>query len=128
MEFGDMLVNVAMAALLAFLVERVLEWLVAEPLEHYAPEVDRFFLRYVAFLAGGALSYLVSLNIFEALPVPETIGLILTAVVVGCGLEVLHDLVKGSFARTDDLERAIENLALAEKYIGELEWETSAYE
>lgn len=95
--FGELLVNVVLAAFLAFIVERVIEWLVAEPLEHYFPDLDRFFLRYVAFAGGAGLSWVVALNIFAELPIPSLVGKILTAILIGCGLEVLHEVVNGSF-------------------------------
>lgn len=127
MLFGEMLVNVAMAALLAFIVERSIEWTLGEGLEHYFPDLDRFFLRYVAFSAGGGVSYLVNLNIFEALPIPHEIGVILTLVLVGCGMEVLHDVVNGGFNKGNEIELLVKNLGLAEEYIGELEREVEPF-
>ena len=69
--------NVGLVILLAFIVEVLVEHLVGKPLEVAAPEVDRWWLIYVALLSGGALGWFAQVNIFDGL-LPVLVGRILT--------------------------------------------------
>ena len=93
------LTNIALALFLAFVVEVLIEHLLGKPLEHALPNLDRWWLIHVALVAGGLLSWFCGLNIFSELPIPPTVGLVLTALLVGGGSELLHMIV----ARSEDL-------------------------
>jgi len=89
------LVNVAMALFLAYLVEVLVEHFVGKPLEKLYPELDRWWLIYVALVVGGLITWLSGLNIFVGLT-PELLGQILTCIVVGGGSELLHRLIEAA--------------------------------
>jgi hypothetical protein len=93
------LVNVTYALFLAFLSERLVEHFIGKPLEQKAPLLDRWWLIYVALVAGGLLSWFCGLNIFSELPIPSTVGMVLTALLVGGGSQLLHTII----ARSEDL-------------------------
>jgi hypothetical protein len=85
--------NVGLVILLAFIVEVLVEHLVGKPMEVAAPGVDRWWLIYVALVAGGVLSWFSNVNIFEGV-VLVMVGRILTAILVGGGSPVVHTVVK----------------------------------
>jgi hypothetical protein len=85
--------NVGLVILLAFIVEVLVEHLVGKPMEVAAPDVDRWWLIYVALVTGGALGWFAQVNIFDGL-IPVLVGRILTAVLVGGGSPVVHAVVK----------------------------------
>ena len=87
------LVNIALALFLAFIVEVLIEHFIAKPLEHAAPFLDRWWLIYVALVFGGLVSWFCKLNIFAELEIPELVGLLLTAVLVGGGAPLIHSVV-----------------------------------
>ena len=74
-------------------------------MEKQLPDVDRWFLMYVALVVGGGLSYVAGLNIFPVDLMPELAGTILTAVLVGGGSELLHDIVNGASETAADMLR-----------------------
>jgi len=57
------------------------------------PDTDRWWLIYVALVAGGLLSWCCGVNLFEELPIPPMVGLVLTALIVGGGAPMIHGLV-----------------------------------
>jgi hypothetical protein len=85
--------NVGLVILLAFIVEVLVEHLVGKPLEVAAPEMDRWWLIYVALVFGAALGWFALVNIFDGL-LPVMVGRILTAILVGGGSPVVHTVVK----------------------------------
>jgi hypothetical protein len=80
----------------AFVVEVLIEHFIGAPLEEQAPQVPRFWLRYVALAAGAGASYFSGLNLFPDM-VDPLVGQIMTAGVAGGGMEVVHAVME--FAR-----------------------------
>ena len=89
------LVNVGYALFLSFLAERLVEHFVGKPLEEKLPQVDRWWLIYVALAVGSIVSWLAGLNIFGDM-MPELLGRILTCVIVGGGSELVHEIVSAT--------------------------------
>jgi hypothetical protein len=64
---GVKLVQIGLVALLAFVVEVLVEHLVGKPLETAAPYFPRWWLIYVSLVAGGMLGWFSQVNAFEDL-------------------------------------------------------------
>ena len=84
------LANVAVAMLIAFVVEVLVEHFVGAPLEKKAPQVDRWFLIYVVLVAAGAVTWFAGVNLFEGVLAGALLGRILTCLVIGGGSQLLH--------------------------------------
>lgn len=83
------------AVFLSLVANRIIEAFVA-PIKLKFPELDMWWLIYIAWAAGGALAWFAGINLFAQL-VPSldlTIGRALTAVVVGGGANLIADLFK----------------------------------
>jgi len=87
------LVNIGYALALAYLSEVLVEHFVGKPLEEKYPDLDRWWLIYVALGVGGCIAWFVGMNIFGDL-MPELLGRILTAIIVGGGSELIHKIVE----------------------------------
>jgi hypothetical protein len=92
MELQVALVNVGLVALLAFVVEILVEHLIGKPLEQASPHTPRWWLIYVSLVAGAALGWFSQVNAFEGL-VPVLVGRIVTALLVGGGSQIVHAVV-----------------------------------
>lgn len=85
--------NLITAFLLALITERVMAALLA-PVRVRWPDLNLWFVIYIAWLLGGVLAYLANINLFaELVPgLDPQFGRILTAIVAGGGANLLHDL------------------------------------
>lgn len=81
------------ASFLALAANRIIEAVVV-PLKKQYPQLDLWWLVYVAWVVGGLLSFRVGLNLFvDVLPtLPPLDGQLLTALVVGGGANLIADL------------------------------------
>ena len=93
MELQVALVNVGLVALLAFVVEILVEHLVGKPLEQASPHTPRWWLIYVSLVGGAALGWFSKVNIFDGLT-PVLVGRIVTSALVGGGSQIVHAVVK----------------------------------
>jgi hypothetical protein len=93
MELQVALVNVGLVALLAFVVEILVEHLVGKPLEQASPMTPRWWLIYVSLVAGAALGWFAEVNVFDGL-IPVLVGRIVTSALVGGGSQIVHAVVK----------------------------------
>ena len=66
----------------------------AQPVRLKFPALDLWWLLYAAWVLGGLLSYGAGLNLFADYFVSPLIGQAITAIVVGGGSSLLHDLTK----------------------------------
>jgi len=68
---------------------------VATPLKAQFPKVNFWWLIYATWVLGGALSFLSGINLFVAIipTMPPLAGQILTALVVGGGSNIIHDIM-----------------------------------
>jgi hypothetical protein len=82
---------VALAVFLAVVNERLIEWFV-NPI-FVKLEWDTFFLTYVALATGAALSVATGANALNPEKIPALVGTILTALFVGGGSNLLHQIV-----------------------------------
>ena len=83
----------AVAILLAVCNKALIDYLFA-PIRKKYPDLDLWFVLYVAFVTGGVIGFLANVNLFEGVaPGLEGIyGRILTACVVGGGSSLIHDV------------------------------------
>lgn len=72
------------------LANRLVDALVTPIFEKYG--LDRFWLKYIAWLVSGVLVFLTGVNLFAELMPNPVVGQILTAIVSGGGANLLHDL------------------------------------
>ena len=77
--------------LLAVANKTLVDYLIA-PLRKRFPELDLWFVPYVAFLTGGLIGYFSGSNLFEASGLVGLSGRILTACVIGGGASLIHDI------------------------------------
>ncbi len=84
---------IATALFLALAANRVIEAFVA-PIKQRYPKLDLWWLIYVSWVGGGALSFAAGVNLFATLlpSLNPTVGLVLTALVVGGGANLISDL------------------------------------
>jgi hypothetical protein len=83
----------AIAFLLAVANKAIVDYL-AEPVRKRFPDVDLWYLTYVAFVTGAALGFLADINLFAVAPGLEGLaGRVLTAAVVGGGAGLIHDVI-----------------------------------
>jgi hypothetical protein len=92
MELQVALVNVGLVALLAFVVEILVEHLVGKPLEQASPMTSRWWLIYVSLVFGAALGWFAEVNVFDGL-IPVLVGRIVTSLLVGGGSQIVHSVV-----------------------------------
>jgi hypothetical protein len=80
---------------LALVTERIVAAIVA-PVKQKWPDVDLWWLIYVAWLLGGVLAYAAGINLLLTLvpTLDPLFGRILTAIVVGGGANLIHDIFK----------------------------------
>jgi hypothetical protein len=71
--------------------ERLVEWFINPLFKRFG--WDTFFLTYVALVTGVALSLAVGANVFMPEFIPVWVGVGLTAVFVGGGSNLLHQIV-----------------------------------
>lgn len=92
---GEVGAVVAQALLLALVANRLVEAVVAPLKKRYA-EMDFWWLIYAAWGLGGVLAWFAGVNLFGAnFPDYEIVGRLLTAVVVGGGSNLIHDIFGG---------------------------------
>ena len=82
------------AVLLAVVNRALIEYL-ATPIRQKFPDLDLWFLTYLALVTGGIIGWLAGINLFGAIEtMPVLVGRILTAVCIGGGSSLLHDIAK----------------------------------
>lgn len=83
----------AVAFLLAVANKAIVDYL-ANPIRQRFPDVDLWFLSYVAFILGALLGFLAEINLFAVAPGLTGIpGRVLTAAVIGGGAGLIHDII-----------------------------------
>jgi hypothetical protein len=84
------LTPVAVVIFIAIVNERLIEGFVAPIFDKF--NIDKFWLKYIAWVTGGLLTWLTGVNLFQSYLPSVLAGLILTAIVAGGGSNLLHDL------------------------------------
>lgn len=83
----------ATAFLLAVANKAIVDYL-SNPIRKRFPELDLWFLPYVAFVTGGVIAYLSGVNLFAFIEgLAGLTGRVLTAAVVGGGAGLIHDII-----------------------------------
>jgi hypothetical protein len=82
----------AVALFLSLMVNRVVAYFATPIFE--AQKWDRKWLMYVAALVGLALSWLANLNLLPGLFPNPLVGMLVTAVIVGGGANLIHDIIE----------------------------------
>lgn len=85
--------TLALALFLSTVTNRVVEAFVI-PLRQKFPALSLWWLIYVSWVLGGALSMLAGVNLFEVAGLTGVSGLVLTGIVVGGGSNLIADLFK----------------------------------
>ncbi len=76
---------------LAILVKAVLDFL-ATPIRTRWPEVDLWWFDYLALVAGAAVAWFAPLNLLAGYVSNETLGRVLTALLIGGGAKLINDV------------------------------------
>jgi hypothetical protein len=85
------MIPIEVALFLAIVNNRIIE-AVAAPLKKKYPDLDTWWLIYVAWAVGGVLAWLSGVNLFADYLQAPLAGRILTAIVVGGGANLIADL------------------------------------
>jgi uncharacterized BrkB/YihY/UPF0761 family membrane protein len=83
----DILTNPITLALFLSIVNKAIIDAIFTPVKLKFPNLDTWWIIYVAWVTGGVISYLCQIDVFSSLvqTMPPVLGLILTAVLVGGG-------------------------------------------
>lgn len=81
----------ATAAFLSVANTKLIDY-IFKPIRLKFPEVDFWWLLYIALVTGGLLSWVSEVNLFIAYIPEETVGRILSAIVIGGGSSLIHDI------------------------------------
>lgn len=87
---------------------RVIEAIVA-PIKDRYPDLDLWFMMYVSWATGAALSVLAGLNLLDTVFANPLVGLVLTAIVVGGGSNLVADVVNAFTGVASALKDRIES-------------------
>ena len=108
-QLGFVAVRVIYAIAISFAVEQLVEYFFGFPLEEYAPDVDRRWLRFVALPLAGTISWFSDWSIFtEAMELHPVAARLLTAAIVGAGPEIIHRIVKEPQVPSRDLDELLD--------------------
>lgn len=83
--------QLAIALLLAAANMKIVDYF-ATPARQKFPDVDFWWLIYVALATGAVVAWFANVNLFADVIVNELAGRILTAVLVGGGSSLIHDV------------------------------------
>lgn len=83
--------QVTAAVFLAVVNSKLIDALKA-PIEKRYPDYDMWFVIYVAFATGVALTWLAQLNVFAGVLLNTTAGILLTGLFVGGGSSLIYDV------------------------------------
>ena len=81
--------NLTIAIFLATANYAIVEYL-ADPIRQRFPQLNLWWLVYVAFLTGAVISYLAGVNLFGDVVANELLARLLTAAVVGGGSNLIY--------------------------------------
>jgi len=82
----------SIAFLLAVANNAIIDY-IADPVRKHYPNIDLWFLPYIALATGFVIGYLADINLFTIAPgLTGSAGRVLTAAVIGGGSKLLHDI------------------------------------
>lgn len=70
-----------------------------KPIKEWKPELNLWWFYYVAFALGTAFGWFSGLNVLAEYPIGEVAGRIITALAIGGGPTMLHDLFAATVSR-----------------------------
>ena len=82
---------VAIALFLAVANQKIIDYLAA-PVRQKWPELDLWWLVYVALFTGAVMAWFAKINLFIEYVPHDLAGRVLTCIVVGGGSSLLHDI------------------------------------
>ena len=83
----------AIVLFLAVANKAIIDYLVA-PVRQKWPDIDLWFLVYVALATGGLIGWLSGANVFAPYMPDPFVGRVLTSILVGGGSSLIHDIFK----------------------------------
>ena len=84
----------AIALLLAIANQKIIDYLFA-PVRQKFPDLDMWWVLYVALASGFALGWFSEVNLFAQYIPAVTAGRVISAVLVGGGASLIHDIFDG---------------------------------
>lgn len=81
----------AAALFLAVANSKIIDY-VFRPIRKKFPEVDFWFIIYVALLTGGLIGWISELNLYAPYIPNEVVGRVLTAITIGGGSSLVHEI------------------------------------
>lgn len=83
--------TLAIGLFLAAVNKKLIDYL-AEPVRRRYPDLDMWWLLYVAALTGFAISWLAGVNLFGGYIDNDVLGRVLSGLLVGGGSSLIHDV------------------------------------
>lgn len=83
--------TLAIGLFLAAVNTKIIDWF-AEPIRRKFPNLDMWWLLYVAAVTGFVLAWLSGVNLFVAYIENDALGRILSGLLVGGGSSLIHDI------------------------------------
>jgi hypothetical protein len=90
--------NLTVTVFLAVVNSKLIDYLKAPVMKKW-PELDLWWVTYVALLTGIGLTWLAQINVFEQWIGSEVAGILLTGVLVGGGSSLIYDVFSDKPAR-----------------------------
>lgn len=91
MDLGVAAQTMTIAILLAVTNQKIIDFLV-EPVRKHVPDLDMWWVTYLALLTGVLISLSAGVNLFVDFVPVEITGKVLTAVLIGGGSSLIHDI------------------------------------
>lgn len=95
MDTGAAVQAMTVAILLAVANQKIIDFIV-EPIRKHMPDMDLWWVTYLALATGVAISLSANINLFSDFVSTEITGKVLTAVLVGGGSSLIHDIFDNS--------------------------------
>ena len=86
------MLELATAAVFLAFVNKLLVDTIMAPIQKKWPNLDYWWVFYLALVTGGVMGWFSGLNLFQTYFATETVGRILTCVAIGCGSSVINEI------------------------------------
>jgi len=86
---------IAIGLFLAVVNQKIVDYLAA-PIRTHFPDLDLWWLIYVALVTGAAIAWFANVNLFGDYVPDALAGRILSMIVIGGGASLIHDIFNGN--------------------------------